>query len=303
MTEQLSYEGFKHVIVSQIKNVFPKEYNIAGIFVQETIKNNDVVLENLFVDRGKGQFNPSVNLNDLYKVYQSEGNIEAIMKRLAEWYCLFAEQTILTPEQVESMLDNLETVRSLIECRLINRRTNAERLRGRVFKKVGEFALSYQIKVGRSENGFYMMQITDELLKRWEIDVDELHDIAVGNMNLPQNYVLEDLGTIPGNFGRKMMLVLTNKTAVNGATVIISEKVREAVAERVGGDYYILPSSINELMIVPKDSAGSVDFLQQLVRDTNRTDIVPPEEFLSDYVYRYDAGKKKIMRAAGRAVR
>lgn len=303
MTEQLSYEGFKHVIVSQIKNVFPKEYNIAGIFVQETIKNNDVVLENLFVDRGKGQFNPSVNLNDLYKVYQSEGNIEAIMKRLAEWYCLFAEQTILTPEQVESMLDNLETVRSLIECRLINRKTNAERLRGRVFKKVGEFALSYQIKVGRSENGFYMMQITDELLKRWEIDVDELHDIAVGNMNLPQNYVLEDLGAIPGNFGRKMMLVLTNKTAVNGATVIISEKVREAVAERVGGDYYILPSSINELMIVPKDSAGSVDFLQQLVRETNRTDIVPPEEFLSDYVYRYDAGKKKIMRAAGRAVR
>ena len=63
-------------------------------------------------------------------------------------------------------------------------------------------------------------------------------------------------------------------------------KVRQSVGKYMGGDYYILPSSIHELIVMPKDYAADLWALEQTVRDVNRGPYVPEEEFLSDNVYR-----------------
>lgn len=57
--------------------------------------------------------------------------------------------------------------------------------------------------------------------------------------------------------------------------------------------FYILPSSIHETLIIPKDGAMTPKELGEMVREVNRTEVLR-EEVLSDRVYEYDREKGKI---------
>lgn len=81
---------------------------------------------------------------------------------------------------------------------------------------------------------------------------------------------------------------LTNEVNVNGAVYIMREDVQQMVAEKLGGDYYILPSSVHETLILPKSENMSFQRLQTMVQDVNAM-CVSEEEVLSDGVYQYDS--------------
>lgn len=71
---------------------------------------------------------------------------------------------------------------------------------------------------------------------------------------------------------------------VLGPWGIFHKEVREAVKFITKGDFYILPSSIYELICVNKDEVSSVSVLKQMVKDVNEAE-VKVEDQLSDYVF------------------
>lgn len=82
------------------------------------------------------------------------------------------------------------------------------------------------------------------------------------------------------------MLALTTTEQLNGAGVIFCDRVLQKIHEKMG-DYYILPSSIHEVLIVPATCGLDRDELKEMVCTVNR-DQVAPEDQLSDEVYFYD---------------
>lgn len=87
------------------------------------------------------------------------------------------------------------------------------------------------------------------------------------------------------------MFVLTNDTKVNGAAAILNDDTRQEIADKVG-DFYVLPSSIHETLIIPKDAGMELRDLEQMVQEVNQTQVAPQER-LSDHVYEYDAKKER----------
>ena len=61
----------------------------------------------------------------------------------------------------------------------------------------------------------------------------------------------------------------------------------ERIAETLGQDYFILPSSIHECLILPDDGTYERGELERMVREINRRELLP-QEVLSDRVYHYD---------------
>ena len=153
-------------------------------------------MDRLEMRRDDGTCTPCIYLNDLYCAYEKGCNIEEILKLIEELYSSFQDCNIPGGEELVAMMDDLERVRSLIECRLVNGMTNGRRLEGYPYIRIGEFALYYQLKVGDTAGGFYMAKITDDMLSKWEINLEELHDIAVKNMNMPMNFVLKKMEDI-----------------------------------------------------------------------------------------------------------
>ena len=69
----------------------------------------------------------------------------------------------------------------------------------------------------------------------------------------------------------------------------------QEIAEKVG-DFYMLPSSIHETLIIPKDAGMEFKELEQMVQEENQKQVAPGER-LSDHVYEYDAKEHELFRS------
>lgn len=84
--------------------------------------------------------------------------------------------------------------------------------------------------------------------------------------------------------------VLTNEGRFFGASLILREDVMEGAWDRLGGDFFVLPSSVHEVLLVPCDSGFEPQELKGMVSAVNRCGVIRPEEYLSDSVYVYRKG-------------
>lgn len=85
------------------------------------------------------------------------------------------------------------------------------------------------------------------------------------------------------------MYVAINTTKLNGAAVVLYENQLREFTKCFGGDYFLLPSSIHETLLIPvTDKTNALSDLKEMVMDVNKT-CVTKEEFLSNSVYRYFA--------------
>ena len=71
-------------------------------------------------------------------------------------------------------------------------------------------------------------------------------------------------------------------------------KFFERTMEQVGEDCYILPSSLHELLLIPKSTGFSVEELQEMVESVNSSQLLP-EEILSNRVFEYDSAHRKLL--------
>ena len=63
------------------------------------------------------------------------------------------------------------------------------------------------------------------------------------------------------------MLVLTNNVQLNGAAALFYPGVMDQAAERLGGDFIVLPSSTHEVIMIPADGMADFRSLEQMVKD------------------------------------
>ena len=81
--------------------------------------------------------------------------------------------------------------------------------------------------------------------------------------------------------------VLTNREKYFGASCLLYDNVLKDCAEKTGGGFYILPSSVHELILVPDKMAEDVESLSRMVREVNDTQ-VEDDEILGYSVYHYE---------------
>ncbi len=104
--------------------------------------------------------------------------------------------------------------------------------------------------------------INNGLLEEWGIDKETLHERVLKNMNhlfTPEFYSLEskilNLMGVPYPKIEKVqdengMFVLTNSQEYYGASYLCCPDVLKLVSEEMDGDFLILPSSVNEIIIL-----------------------------------------------------
>ena len=91
------------------------------------------------------------------------------------------------------------------------------------------------------------------------------------------------------------MYILSNSSRLYGASALLDVKVMSDIAERFG-EFYILPSSVHETIIIPEHDGMEISELEAMVRDVNSTQVAEDEQ-LSDHVYTYDPVSHEIFRA------
>ena len=83
------------------------------------------------------------------------------------------------------------------------------------------------------------------------------------------------------------IFVLGNDGDVQGAAYMFDEKLMEKIAAKLDASLVILPSSVDEVIIMRETEGMDMDFMKGMVREVNET-TVKPEMQLSNEIYRYD---------------
>lgn len=315
-----SYSEFMEYIKENVTDYLPERFEEAEISIQQVVKNNDVVLDGLSIRNPDSNLSPNIYLNPLYEQYQKGRNLDELVSSIADTY--IENIAPLEERAIQMPLDDLfdyERVKDSVFPRLVNLERNQLGLKDVPYTKLRDLAVTYRVKVSGDSNTLSSLAITNALLEKYGVTTEQLHEQALENMErlLPAAFhSLDDIMTdimavelsknegismeeakdyiremIPPNASQ--MYCLTNETKINGATCIINENVQKMVADKVGGDYFIIPSSVHEVLILPKSSNMSPQELESIVKGVNAA-YVSPNEFLSDHVYQYDAKEHKL---------
>ncbi len=87
------------------------------------------------------------------------------------------------------------------------------------------------------------------------------------------------------------MMVMTNQEQMFGASALFYPEAMDQLAEKMGGNYFVLPSSVHEIIAIPNDGNSTAKDLEQMVHEVNATQVDPKEQ-LSERVYHYDAKER-----------
>ena len=75
--------------------------------------------------------------------------------------------------------------------------------------------------------------------------------------------------------------------------MILDKEKLKLIAKRLKDDFYIIPSSVHEVLCVPIHDILDQKFLNQQLIEINRTKVLP-EEILEWHIYCYHADTGKI---------
>ena len=196
----------------------------------------------------------------------------------------------------------LENIRDRLGVRLVDEKMQEEALRELVHRRVGcGYALTAFAAFSLEDGEGTLVHLTGRLAKRLGLDGERLFEAALESSVKNRPPVLRDLAAIladvpaqdlfaaPPPARPPQILVLTTRQTVCGAAALFYPGIAEQIARVAGGSYFVLPSSVHEMLILPDRASYRAMDLAGLVRRVNESE-VRPEEQLGDRVLRYEAG-------------
>lgn len=301
--EKMSYEEFKAWAADEIRAWLPPEYADADVSIHRMEKLG-LAYDGMTVVRSGQRAAAAVNLTAFYDMYQEGRTAGDIIHEMADVAVMQA------PQMEYSVFSDYEAAKDRLFIRVTNKETNADVLAGMPHKEVEDLAITYHVLVNHDQNGIASAPVTDDLLRHYGVTAEQLHEDAIANSQrmLPaqldsmQNMLFgmmtpEASDTLRDEpYPGSTMLVLTNNVQLNGAAALFYPGVMDQAAERLGGNFIVLPSSTHEVIMIPADGMTDFRSLEQMVKDINRSQVAP-EERLSDHVYHYDAKERLFERA------
>lgn len=275
----------------------------ASVTSRQVRKNNGVFYSGVMI-RERGQnITPVIYPDREFAMYQKNGDIKAAAESVLK---LHRELTPAEPIDPVAFTD-IGKAGSRIVCRVISREKNAALLKQIPHRDFLDLAIVYYWMTDEEMIYGGTTLIRNEHLVMWGISEEELDDIAGRNTRrlLPYNFLsMQDVlsaytgSTIADAQMRDFPLyVLSNIEGSYGAWWITDPDVLEHIAGRLKQDFYVLPSSVHECVVLPCSKETDEFQLQNMVREINATQ-VRPEEVLTDSVYRYSCRSKALSLAA-----
>ena len=168
-----------------------------------------------------------------------------------------------------------------------------------VYKEVGDLALTYWIRLVESTGmgGIRISaSVSEKLMDAWGITIDELDATARENTARMFPAEVKTSSELLGIMEENTFICVTNAEKKNGASAVFYDGMLDSLAEIFGGDFYLIPSSIHEMLAV-RPEGFDPSFFNAAIKECNKELLMEPEEVLSDHAYRYLATERRLVSA------
>lgn len=300
----MSYEQFVEKVAEIIREQAEEALYLS---IHTTVKNNGYERKGITFSEKGSNISPTIYLEEYYEKFIRGSDVAGLAEQVLGMYY---KVRIKHTWEEESVRD-YRNVKNKIIYKLVNRERNRELLSQVPHMDYLDLTALFYVLVDMDESGGQTatMLIRNEHLSWWKVSEEEIRERAGANTEklLPYEFsamcmVIEEMlggRDTDEEEWRKLreqesMYILTNHIRSGGATAILYPGRLEAVGAYFRENYYILPSSIHEVIIIPESKALPKEEMECVIKEVNETQ-VQAEEFLSDHAYYYDWIKKEII--------
>lgn len=348
MSKDITIDEYAKEVINELR-AYSSDFDHAQVF--KRIKNNDIELTAIQAEpegpEGIEDLSPKISPN-LYVDYYFENGyaIDEAAKELFDQYqkslsniTSTSDGTLFANDINVDDIMKFENAKPNIFIKLINTKQNTRFLNQVPSIPFGDLSITFAIIIN-NEDGIASINISNELLrtKDWaehNVSVDTLlecgikyvknHTIINSMLNTMKDLrdslndndpAINETIKAMEESGNDPMIVFSTDTKTFGASTMIVSDILQEIKNRVGGSYYILPSSIHELIALPVSQLAEIlqqngdedvklekaeDYiserivkdLRDMIREVNENE-VPPKDILSGSLYYYDADTDKF---------
>ncbi len=260
--------------------------------IHSALKNNGAKRTGLTISQKGTNISPTIYLEEYYSQYQNGWTLDEITENIIQLYNEVRFEKSWEVRQVQ----DFRLAQSKVAYKLIHFAKNETLLKELPHIPYLDLAIVFFILLETTEKGAATILITNDMLDYWNISLETLYQIALKNTPdilhadfKPMRVVIQELLEKPLNkvdLDDNCLYVLSNHHRHFGAACMLYERVLEDIGNQLNEDFYILPSSIHEVIILPASSCLNHDELSEMVVEINETQ-VSEEDVLSDHAYYY----------------
>lgn len=224
---------------------------------------------------------PIVNVDLFYDFYKKGEDEDALLESL--------RSVIHCPPPGDytnyaALTENYETAREHLIVRAASLLGSREVLERAPHRIIGDICLTYHVMVMNARDDMNTCLVTYEMLGRFGISEETLHHDAVASAEKLLPLRLEPLSKMAGAEGETQIYVITNQYGLGGAAALFYPGTFEKIGKLLGDLFYVLPSSVHEVIVLRKDDTVRNEFLREMVRSINQSHVAEGER-LSSEVY------------------
>ncbi|MCQ2549462.1 MAG: DUF5688 family protein [Lachnospiraceae bacterium] len=291
---------------------------------RQVLKNNGVTLQGICVMKPGENIAPTFYLEDFFALYQEGTPLSEIVEKLIRFF----EENGAKVQWDSEFIKNYERIRRHLGIRLIHKEKNEALLKDIPYQTICDLAICCHCNYEMEGMGRGSFLIRKEYLVNWNITEEQLMEDAIQNAAQKNPYLIKPVEQILFDMYRKIiekklremeeeipldskkllkvmrerwssiyregsiaMTILTNQSQYYGASCIAYPGLLAQMGETLEKNYYVIPSSIHEVILVPEEEGqGEPLALNEIVQEIN-AEHVAKEEVLSNHIYYFDREK------------
>lgn len=304
----MEFSSFTTLVREEVEKRAGEQYTVR---INDVRKNNGVILSGLTMMEADSNISPTIYLNHYYEDYEDgRTTLTNVVNDVMDHY---NRNKVNRSVDMRQFL-NYESVKKGIVYKLVNTAKNKELLEDVPHMEFLDLSVVFQYLIQNEHFGTASILIHNAHMKLWDISVEELYQVADANTQKLQGYELRsmidairdllemdtegevaDIEYMEEHADNVPMYVLSNKNKVGGASCILYDGLLADFATAIGGNFYVIPSSIHEVLLLPADNKDEQEEIKAMIKEINDTQ-VRTEEILSDSLYFFDKEEGQLLR-------
>lgn len=304
----MNFETFKEELAKSVKETLDARNGEDTVVQLNTVQKANETYDAITVKPEESNVGVNISATKAYEEYQNGKDFNLIAKQVAD----AADKAIKgRPDFDLAAIGDYEQMKQKLSMEVVSAERNAEFLENVPHKNLEDMAIVYRFVIDSSDDGRSSILVTNKMLETYGITAEQLHNDAMEIAPEVRPAVIKGLSeTMAEMLGADQaemlgltpsvdepIYVATVPDKTQGASVLAYQDFMDQAAERLGGDFFILPSSIHEVLLVKDDGQFDRAALENMVREVNATQVAP-EDKLTDNVYHYDSKDKVFELAA-----
>ena len=284
----MDFNGFQEEIADQILEYLPDVYCRATVrlFYMDSLNGSYNALQ--IVGGGDGHC-PAVNLDRCYEQFVQGTSIEDILTNIADIVA-----GVRRAVDIEAMRCYEDASKKLF-FRVSSVVRNLEFLKKVPHRIVEDLVFTYHVAVELEKGEFGSGVVTNEVMEMYGVTEDELYYDAMQSCANVLGVAVKPLNQIlfegPAPFddcgASESIRVVTSRVMRYGASILFCPGMMHRIAKEMQSGFFIIPSSVHELMLIPSDDPSEYERFDAIVHSVNSS-CLSDKNTLSDHVYYYD---------------